>query len=252
MKRSFPMIFAFVLVISISMILIQQEKHYSSAAQAVEKAFSETGAAAVSSEVYVRGKAEEKVFSRKDARSLLEDIVKRTGAKYSKDIAVFSTVDNDYVEGIEINYIIDEYKSIKLSVANETNKDTASTSLAVSLLDTSRMPSVRSNAAAVAGSLEKRGIEFETNISVTGSVDGKMEKEEIEALYTRAFRSIGANDVEGIDNNGLVSVSAFSPAIGDAVRVNGKNVNLNMAARYNSYEDKTYIWLAAPVITIEY
>jgi len=34
--------------------------------------------------------------------------------------------------------------------------------------------------------------------------------------------------------------------------VNGKKVNMNLAIRYNSYEDRTYIWLATPVITVEY
>ncbi len=252
MRRSFPVIFAFILVISIFIVMIRQDKPYSQTAHAVERVFAETGAIAVSSEVYVRGTTGRKVLDENDVRSLLEDMVNGTGAKYSGDIPVFNTIDNDYAEGVEINYIIDEYKSIQLSVANETNKDPGDTSIAVSFLDTSRKPSVRSNAAAVAGSLEKRGIEYEINISLTGSVDGKMEKAEIEDLYMRAFGSIGADSVEGIDDNGLVSVSAFSPSIGDAISVNGKKVNINMAARYNSYEDKTYIWLAAPVITTEY
>lgn len=252
MKRSIPVIFAFIIVISVFIIMMQQEKSYGSAARTVEKAFEETGAAAVSSEVYVRGTARGKAFGRDDAASLLADIVNGAGARFSKDIPVFSTIDNDYINGVEINYIIDENKTIHLSVTKDKNIDGNKTDIIISFLDTSSEPSVRANADAVAGSLAKRGIDFETNISLAGSIDGKLEKDEIEELYTRAFRSIGANSVEGIDDNGLVSVSAFSPAIGSDARVNGKKININMAARYNAYEDKTYIWLAAPVITTEY
>ncbi len=252
MKKSFQIIFAFVLVISIFIIMMQQDKPYSPAAEAVEKVFSETGAAAVSSEIYVRGTSKRKVLDEEDARRLLEDIINGTEAKYSNDVPVFNTVNNDYAKSIEINYIIDENKTIQMSLSNDTNKDADSTSLTISFTDTSRNPAVRSNAAAVADVLGRHEIEFDTNISLTGSVDGKMENDQIEDLYIRAFKSIGADRVEGIDDNGLVSVSAFSPSIGEAVRVNGKKVNISMAARYNSYEDKTYIWLATPVITTEY
>lgn len=251
MKRTLPVIFAFALVIFIFIFMLKQDKSYNSAAHAVEKVFSETGAAAVSSEIYVRGTSRGRVLGESDVDSLLEDIVNRLGAGYSKDIQVFNTIENDYAEGVEINYIIDENKTIQLSMSNETDKDDV-TNLTISLLDTSRNPSVRSNAAAVADCLEKHGIDFETNISLTGSIDGKMGKDEIEDLYIRAFGSIGADSVEGIEDNGLVSVSAFSPSIGRAVIANSKRVNINMAARYNSYENKTYIWLAAPVITTEY
>ncbi len=252
MKRSFQVIFAFVLVISIFIIMMKQDKPYNPAAEAVEKVFSETGADAVSSEIYVRGTSKRKVLDESDARSLLEDIINGIGAKYSKDISVLNTVYNDYTECIEINYIIDENKTIQMSLFKDTDKDRDSTKLTISLTDTSREPAVRSNTAAVADVLRRHEIEFDTNISLTGSVDGKMENDEIEDLYVRSFRSIGADRVEGIDDNGLVSVSAFSPSIGESVRVNGRRVNISMAARYNSYEDKTYIWLATPVITTEY
>lgn len=252
MKRSFPIIFAFVLVISIFFIMMQKDKAYNPAADAVEKVFSETGAVKVASEIYVRGSSKRKVLDRNDARNLLKDIVNGAGALYSKDVPVFKTVDNDYTEGIEINYIIDENKTIQLCVSNETKKDADKSSLTISFTDTSRSPSVKANAAAIQDSLDKYGIEYDTNISLTGSVDGRLEEDELKELYIRAFKTIGADRVEGINDNGLVSVSAFSPSISEAVRVNGKRVNINMAARYNSYEGRTYIWLATPVITTEY
>lgn len=83
-------------------------------------------------------------------------------------------------------------------------------------------------------------------------MDGKLNDNELETVCERIFKSAGADKVEGMRDGGLVSVSAFSPVIDEAVRVNGKRINLNVAVRYNSYEGKTYIWLATPVITTEY
>lgn len=253
MRKSFPLILAFVLVISIFIIMIQENRFSNTAAYAVEKAFSETGAAVVSSEIYVRGTSKRKVLGENDARSLLENIVSGTGAMYSKDIPVFNNLNNDYTEGIEVNYIIDENKTVQMSVLNDINEAAVKNSnLIISFFDTSENPSIQDNAAAITDSLEKYGIDYEVNISVTGCVDGRLKDDEIDDICSRAFRSIGADMVEGIDDNGLLSVSAFSPSISESVSVNGKKVNMSMAARYNSYEAKTYIWLATPVITTEY
>ncbi len=252
MKRSFPFIFVFFLVISVFIILMQQEKSYGQAARTVEKAFAQTGAAAVSTEVYVSGTAEGRSLGGNDVKSLLEELVNRIGGQYSEEIPVFNTIDTDFASGVEINYIIDENKTLRMSITEDKNPDGNGSDISISLLDTSGDPSVRVYADAAASSLAGRGIAFKTNISVTGSIDGRMERDEIEELYKRVLRSVGADSVEGIDENGLVSVSAFSPSIGNSVRVNGKRVNINLAARYNSYEDKTYIWIAAPVITTEY
>jgi hypothetical protein len=59
-------------------------------------------------------------------------------------------------------------------------------------------------------------------------------------------------EVEGIRDGSLISLSAYSPLLKDSIKVRGKRVNINLAARYSAFEDKTYIWLASPVITTEY
>lgn len=251
MKKICLLIFAIALFISVLTIMIQKENDFSSGADAIYKAFYETGAAAVSSEIYVRGVSERKVMDEGTASILLEEIVRGIGAVYSKEVPVFNTIENDYTQGVEINYIIDGNKTILLSVSG-SKEDRDNSNVVISFFDTSTAPSVKKNVAAIVACLDKRGIDYKTNISLTGSIAGKLEEDAIEDLYIRAFESIGANKVEGIHDNGLVSVSAFSPSISETVNVNGKSINMNMAVRYNSYEGKTYIWLATPVITTVY
>ena len=76
--------------------------------------------------------------------------------------------------------------------------------------------------------------------------------EGLEEISGRILTETGAKRIEGIKDRNYISVSAYSPYIQEFIQVRGKRVNLNLAARYNSYEDKTYIWLATPVITTEY
>lgn len=61
-----------------------------------------------------------------------------------------------------------------------------------------------------------------------------------------------AKKVNGMSEKNLISVSAYSPLIDNNIEIEGRKINMNLALRYNAFEDKTYIWLATPVITIEY
>ena len=50
-----------------------------------------------------------------------------------------------------------------------------------------------------------------------------------------------------------ISASAVIPPLLDENIISGgKPVNVQVAMRYNSYKDKTYLWIGVPVISIEY
>jgi hypothetical protein len=86
----------------------------------------------------------------------------------------------------------------------------------------------------------------------TGFYEGKMSEDEVDDILGRVFSKIDAKEVDGVDDSGLKSVTAYSPAISNYMRIGGSKVNINLAVRYNSYEDRTYIWIGTPVITTEY
>ncbi|WP_443110742.1 YwmB family TATA-box binding protein [Caloramator sp. mosi_1] len=61
----------------------------------------------------------------------------------------------------------------------------------------------------------------------------------------------GAIFVNGIENENLVSVSAFANAGGEE-KCEDKYVNLNIALRYSDLNKCTYIWIGSPLIYEEY
>ena len=98
----------------------------------------------------------------------------------------------------------------------------------------------------------KYGLVPEINYCITGYFEGKLDTKDLNDVCGKAFRAAGAEKVEGIKEDNLISLTAYSPDISNYVRVDGSRVNLNIALRYNSYEKRTYIWLATPLIAIEY
>jgi len=257
MKRFLFLFFALILVISIFAILMHNNGYGGSAAETVLKAFDVTGADAVASEIYIRGRTEHGLGAAGPVE-LLKEIVAGAGMLFDNELPVFNTVDTDMAEGQEISYIIDENKSIRMTVLKEIN-DTEDDNeknrhdlIFISFIDTSRRPDLQKNCDAVTDVLDKYKAEYQINVSLTGCIEKKLSDAELDNMFENVFRSARAEKVEGISDNGLVSVSAFSPAIAGGIRADGKRVNLNIAARYNSYENKTYIWLATPVIITEY
>jgi hypothetical protein len=96
------------------------------------------------------------------------------------------------------------------------------------------------------------GLKPRVNSCITGTFDGKLDYKRVDQIGSVVLEAAGAKKIEGIKDENLISVSAYSPVMGDSVMTGSEKVNLNLAIRYNSLENKTYIWLGTPVIAIEY
>ena len=87
---------------------------------------------------------------------------------------------------------------------------------------------------------------------VIGVYEGKLTENEMRAQIADAMSSVKAKEVEGLVSEDLNSISAFSGNINSFVLSNNKKVNMQIAMRYSSYDDKTYIWIGSPLIHVEY
>ncbi len=253
--KNFAIITILVLVFSIFVLFMQTNLPEDSTAEVIQRAFEITGADIVSSEIYIRGTVRSENLVYKDAcEKLSTDIILGCGGDTEKTLPVYNIIETDISSGTETNYIIDDNRKISISILKDLEQKAAKGDyyLSISLVDMSPQPELAKSIEGIEYALEYYNVAHETNISITGSLNGQMENLEIEELYNRVFESINASRVEGMNGGGLISVSAFSPVIKDSIRVDGKRMNVNMASRYNSYEERTYIWLATPVITTEY
>lgn len=87
---------------------------------------------------------------------------------------------------------------------------------------------------------------------IIGVYDGRLTESEMRSKIADAMSSVKAKEVEGLSNKDLNSISAFSGNINSFVLSNNKKVNMQIAMRYSSYDDKTYIWIGSPLIHVEY
>lgn len=104
----------------------------------------------------------------------------------------------------------------------------------------------------VEGVFEKHGLNVVVNSCITGTYEGNVEDTQLEKICRNILNKSDAKKVDSTRQQNVISVSAFSPMIKDKLSINGKNVNLSIAIRYNKQEDKTYLWVATPIVNTEY
>ncbi|HEX3028079.1 MAG TPA: YwmB family TATA-box binding protein [Clostridia bacterium] len=253
MKKAFTVLSLFAItILFISMYYIKINQKNYSAEKTLVKAFNCSGAKVVSSEVYIYGRLGKKYDTLRELESITDQVSNSLGmvkdSTYSEN-----TTKNDETIKVEIRGTNEDRNIIDINAeAGRQSVTSAERFISVCVtvdLSDKGLEAIRGK---VAGVLKRFGIEPKVNSCIIGSFNGKLNTNQMNDVCIRMFNEIEAKKVEDMRDNSLISVSAYSPFIGDSISVNGRKVNMNLAVRYNSYEKKTYIWLATPVITTEY
>lgn len=95
------------------------------------------------------------------------------------------------------------------------------------------------------------GLKYEVTLSIKGNKLGRLNNEDISNIKSALLTKCKANFVSEYKDKYLYNITGFSKDLGRFVRIGGKKVNLNIAIRYSETENKTYIYLATPIIRTE-
>lgn len=218
----------------------------------IEKAFKASGANFVSSEFYVNAEVGDEYRSFEELSEMADDLAGDLNIE-KNELYSRSLEGNDSIDKMEIIGTSGEGKRINICAQSERNADSRGKSyITVSVTVDSTKFEIEDIYEGLLKTLGKYKIHTKVNTCITGYFEGKLDYAALNGVSKRVLEHAGAKKVNGITDNNLISVSAYSPSIDNTILENGKKVNMNLAIRYNSYEKRTYIWIAIPVITIEY
>ncbi|NLT94377.1 MAG: hypothetical protein GXW85_02410 [Clostridia bacterium] len=99
---------------------------------------------------------------------------------------------------------------------------------------------------------QEQNIRTDVGVTIVGTLAGQLTQEDLQAQADLAFNAVEARVKEGIFTHELLSLSGFTPYCHKYLDVEGKKINLNVALRYHSMDDTTYIHIGAPLIFQEY
>jgi hypothetical protein len=100
-------------------------------------------------------------------------------------------------------------------------------------------------------SMEPYG-KVEWTTCITSSYPGKLKDHEKKEILKTVMRSLEVKEIDKMQENNMMNYIGYSKKMKEWIRFGGKKVNINAAIRYNAYNDKTYLWIATPLITISY
>ncbi|ABR46587.1 hypothetical protein Amet_0357 [Alkaliphilus metalliredigens QYMF] len=102
------------------------------------------------------------------------------------------------------------------------------------------------------GILSKYGMDMETTIIIVGTYDEEIETKAQLAKLEEVLHAVMGQKVEQVQDEHYTMLTGYTSLIPQAIQYDGKTVNLQLAMRYNSYENRTYLWIATPLITTTY
>lgn len=253
MNRLFKLIFPILITVIIfsTFYFIKIRNNSDSPENTLQKSFDSSGARIVHSELYFWGRLSNKNKNMEKLKTITIDISNSLGvlnnSSYSNRI-----ISNDSVDKIELSGVTEDDLSVSVSAQLGKDDGKEENFISISVAQDSSSKGLEQAKQLVVKACRKYGINTKLNSCLTGNFDGKLNYEQLNDITRRIFKETEARKVEGIRDGNLISVSAYSPFIQDSIQVNGSRVNLNLAIRYNTYEDKTYLWLGTPVISTEY
>ena len=96
--------------------------------------------------------------------------------------------------------------------------------------------------------LDSRTVKSSLAVSLTGHLDKIMALDEMEALAHQAARDSGGYQVQGVNDENMVSITGYLPELGEYLQAENMRINLNLALRYDDNVEKTVIRAGTPLI----
>jgi len=92
----------------------------------------------------------------------------------------------------------------------------------------------------------------EITTCLIGGFDGKLNEKELEKRGTNAIHKVNGKIVDVYKDKEMISYTAYTDYIENNIFAGEDRINLNVALRYNEYDDQTLIWIGTPIITSGY
>lgn len=104
----------------------------------------------------------------------------------------------------------------------------------------------------IKAAVAEAGGRADMSVCISGILPGELDDAQVDSMIAAAFKAAGARAAKPLDGTGFFSGCGYTPRLEQHIEVMGEKVNLNIAARYSDFENKTLIWIGAPVISLEY
>lgn len=100
--------------------------------------------------------------------------------------------------------------------------------------------------------LSQYGDDPRINVCISGFMKGRADKQAGERIIKSTLNDLNAGNIKTLMDGNIISACGYTRFIPEYINCAGENINVDMACRYSSYDDRTYFLIGTPVICFEY
>jgi hypothetical protein len=217
--------------------------------EALITSFESTGADILESTISCWTKLDGRFRTMKQIEASMAGIVSRINLE---DSTVVKSVESDGQLNKIVLYGSKEEKTYSIAIESVKQEDQGETYIVFDVSMDKSYEDLMTERRNIVNALQVDETSINFSSCIIGTYKGRMAEKEADKKSRIALQSIKAEKVEGIENEELKSISAFSSSVGGYVLSDQSRVNVQLAIRYSSYDDKTYIWIGTPLIPMGY
>ena len=215
-------------------------------------AFTKTNSVIISSNLYMVADIGSDYFSEEDEKNLLQFISSEIGLV--KDCKITKEKD---VNAITTKNKSDQAETIIKLLRNKEGKADGTNQIrryiTVDLTiygDVDSILSYKKRAEKIALKIDSR--EYESQVTFTGTYNGKLDAAQKDKITDQFMRNLQANVVVQNKEEELYTVYGYTGLIGDYIKSEGKKINVNLAFTYDEEQNKTKLYVATPILNQDY
>ena len=105
--------------------------------------------------------------------------------------------------------------------------------------------------------LEKSLYKYSNVVDISTCISGEFYKKsqfnKYDDILEKILYNMNAEEIDRIENENMISITAYSKLLDkNYLEYLGNKINLNIGIRYSEDEDKTLIYIATPIIKLDY
>lgn len=104
----------------------------------------------------------------------------------------------------------------------------------------------------VEGMFDAMGIQGNVNMNLVGSIEGTLNSTEKNELVDGLLDRLGAKVVAENRDSDIFTIYAYSKGAGSYITIGGNKINMNIAIGYDEEQDRTKVYLASPINSLDY
>ena len=104
----------------------------------------------------------------------------------------------------------------------------------------------------VEGMFDAMGIQGNVNMNLVGSLEGALNSTEKNELADGLLDRLGAKVVTENRDGDIFTIYAYSKGAGSYITIGGNKININIAIGYDEEQDRTKVYLASPINSLDY